>query len=115
MATDNQSRLIEIFDKETAYRDAPDVPGQFGGGNWVSRARCRRSNDPVGGGDTVGMQLYTNAASYDMLVAWSAVELGDPESVKVIRDGAAGKLPANDAGSVAWFNSVARAIDRKTV
>lgn len=114
MAADNQTRLIELYDKATAYRDAPDVPGEFGGGNWVSRARCRRTNDPVGRGDTVGMQLYTNAASYDMLVAWSAVELGDPESLAIIKAGAAGQLPANDAGSVAWFKSVQRAVDRKT-
>jgi hypothetical protein len=98
---DNQTKLNVVYDKMAAYPDAPEV-----GGKWPSRARCATSKT-AGVDDTVGMILYTDANVYDLLIAWSAVTVNDPYSVKVIRDGAAGKLPANDPDSLAWFKAVA--------
>lgn len=103
--TTNQQRLTEVHDKMLAYPDVPEIAGK-----WQSRARCRRSNGGVD--DTTGMGLYTNAHAYDLLVAWSAVTVGDPSSVKTIDDGAAGKLPSNDPDSLAWFKAVAAKIKR---
>jgi hypothetical protein len=102
---DNQTKLNVVYDKTAAY---PDVPGIAG--KWQSRARCRRSN--AGVDDTVGMVLYTDANVYDLLIAWSAVTVGDPNAVKTIDDGAAGKLPANDLDSVTWFKAVQSKIVR---
>lgn len=103
--TTNQQRLTEVHDKILAYPDVPEIAG-----HWPSRARCRRSN--AGVDDTVGMVLYSDANIYDLLTAWSAVTVGDPASVRIIDDGAAGKLPANDPDSLSWFKSVAKAIKR---
>lgn len=71
---------------------------------WTSRARCRENESGVD--DTVGVALNIDANVYDLLIAWSAVELGDPYSVGVIVRGAAGELPASSAADVAWFASV---------
>lgn len=104
---DNAQMLREIHDKLLAYPAVPEI-----GGKWPSRARCRRNNNGVD--DTVGMELYIDANVYDLLVAWSAVEVGDPASVATIRDGAAGKLPANDKDSIAWFKAVESKIAKTT-
>lgn len=103
--TTNQQRLTEVHDKMLAYPDVPEIAGK-----WPSRARCRRSNGGVD--DTVGMVLYLDANVYDLLTAWSAVTVGDPASVRIIDDGAAGKLPANDPDSVSWFKAVQKKIPR---
>lgn len=104
--TTNQQRLTEVHDKLLAYPDVPEIAG-----HWKSRARCRRNDNGVD--DTVGMVLYLDANVYDLLTAWSAVTVGDPASVKIIDDGAAGRLPANDPDSIAWFKAVASKIVRK--
>lgn len=96
----NQQKLDDIWNKFCAYPDAPEI-----GGKWKSRARCRRND--AGVDDTVGMILYEDANLYDLLIAWSAVTVGDPFSVETIKLGANAQLPAKDAASVAWFKAVA--------
>jgi hypothetical protein len=96
---DERKWLREVRDKLLAYPDVPEIAGK-----WPSRARCRRGTGGVD--DTVGIGLYADANIYDLLTAWSAVEVGDPFSVETINLGAQGKLPANDPDSVRWFKSV---------
>jgi hypothetical protein len=96
---DNQTKLNVIYDKLAAYPDVPEIAG-----HWPSRARCRRGSGGVD--DTIGMVLYTDANVYDLLIAWSAVTVGDPNAIAIIKDGAAGKLPANDPDSITWFKAV---------
>lgn len=99
LQADERKWLREVRDKLLAYPDVPEIAGK-----WSSRARCRRGTGGVD--DTVGIGLYADANIYDLLTAWSAVEVGDPFSVETINLGAAGQLPANDPDSVRWFKSV---------
>lgn len=93
--------VVAAARKVLAMWDNDDLGRRHG---WTSRARCRESNQPVD--DTIGMELFIDANIYDLLTAWSAVELGDPYSVGVIMRGAAGKLPAAQPADLAWFASV---------
>lgn len=96
---DERKWLREVRDKLLAYPDVPELAGK-----WKSRARCRRND--AGVDDTVGMVLYEDANLYDLLIAWSAVTVGDPFSVETINLGAKGQLPQNDPDSVRWFKAV---------